>query len=156
MAQAWSPSSVARRLITWCCHALEGFAATPGPCRDLDCRHVHALRCTQDRRRRWPCPARLRLTGRSVRRSREASSGIDMGPVSDCALFAPGLVMVEPLAAPVTATTLILLVIDGVLYSIGVVFHLWRSLPFRKAVWHAIVLAGTACHFGAVTSAVFV
>ena len=66
-----------------------------------------------------------------------------------------GVVMVESLAASVTATTLILLVIGGVLYSIVVVFHLWRSLPFQRAVWHAFVLAGTACHFGAVTSAVF-
>jgi hemolysin III len=49
-----------------------------------------------------------------------------------------------------------LLAAGGVLYSVGVIFHLWRSLPYQNAVWHAFVLAGTGCHFGAVTSAVFV
>ncbi len=67
-----------------------------------------------------------------------------------------GVVMVESLAAAVTSTTLILLATGGALYTVGVVFHLWRSLPFQRAVWHTFVLAGTACHFGAVTSAVFV
>jgi len=47
-----------------------------------------------------------------------------------------------------------LLAAGGLLYSFGVVFHVWRSLPFQNAIWHAFVLAATACHFGAVLGTV--
>src|SRR5438270_5230177 len=30
--------------------------------------------------------------------------------------------------------------VGGVLYSIGVGFHVWRALPFQKAIWHSFVL----------------
>jgi hemolysin III len=66
-----------------------------------------------------------------------------------------GLVVLQPLADALAPTSLILLGIGGVVYSVGVVFHLWRSLPYQNAVWHTFVLVGTGCHFGAVTSAIF-
>jgi hemolysin III len=66
-----------------------------------------------------------------------------------------GVVMLKPLVASVTPATLGLLGIGGVLYTVGVGFHVWRSLPYQKAVWHGFVLAGTGCHFAAVTSAMF-
>lgn len=66
-----------------------------------------------------------------------------------------GVVMVQNLMESVTLLALILLGTGGVLYSVGVIFHLWRSLPYQKAIWHGFVLGGTACHFGAVTSALF-
>lgn len=40
-----------------------------------------------------------------------------------------------------------LLIAGGVAYSIGVVFYLWKRLPFGHAVWHLFVVAGTAFHF---------
>lgn len=42
------------------------------------------------------------------------------------------------------------LVAGGVLYTVGVAFFVWRSLPFGHAVWHVLVLAGSACHFAVV------
>jgi hemolysin III len=39
------------------------------------------------------------------------------------------------------------LVLGGVLYSLGVVFYLRRSLPYNHAIWHVFVLAGTIAHF---------
>jgi len=66
-----------------------------------------------------------------------------------------GVVMFQPLAASVPLGALVLLGLGGGLYSLGVVFHLWTGLPYQTAVWHGFVLAGTACHFGAVTGAVF-
>lgn len=66
-----------------------------------------------------------------------------------------GLATMQPLAASMSSTALALLAIGGVLYSVGVIFHLWRSLPYQNAIWHLFVLAGTACHFGAVTCAIF-
>ncbi|CCB66531.1 hemolysin III family protein [Hyphomicrobium sp. MC1] len=66
-----------------------------------------------------------------------------------------GLVAIHPLAASVTSTVLALLGIGGVLYSVGVIFHVWHSLKYQNAIWHAFVLAATCCHFGAVTTAMF-
>ena len=67
-----------------------------------------------------------------------------------------GIVMIPDLTGTVTLLTLILLGLGGVLYTVGVIFHLWRSLPYHNAIWHAFVLAGTGCHFWAIMSAVFV
>lgn len=47
-----------------------------------------------------------------------------------------------------------LLVSGGVIYSAGVVFHLWRSLRFQNAIWHGFVLAGAICHYCAVLASV--
>lgn len=66
-----------------------------------------------------------------------------------------GIIILQPLAGAVSVTTLLLLGAGGVLYTLGVVFHLWNSLPYQNAIWHLFVLAGTACHFAAVTTAVF-
>jgi len=43
-----------------------------------------------------------------------------------------------------------LLLAGGLAYSGGVVFYLWRSLPFNHAIWHFFVFAGAVCHFIAV------
>lgn len=66
-----------------------------------------------------------------------------------------GLAAFRPLADSVTPTVLALLGIGGVLYSVGVIFHVWRDLRYQNAIWHAFVLAATCCHFGAVTTAMF-
>jgi hemolysin III len=65
------------------------------------------------------------------------------------------LTVIQPLAQSVPMGALVLLGLGGGLYSVGVIFHVWRSLPYQNAIWHLFVLAGTACHFGAVTEAVF-
>ena len=64
------------------------------------------------------------------------------------------LVAFDPLLAAVSAAGLILLLVGGLLYSLGVVFHLWQRLPYQNAIWHACVLAAAACHFTAVLSEV--
>ena len=66
-----------------------------------------------------------------------------------------GLFVWQSLAASISLTTLVLLGIGGVLYTIGVVFHLWQSLPHQNAIWHLFVLVGTGFHFGAVATALF-
>ncbi|WP_248306805.1 hemolysin III family protein [Bosea sp. AAP35] len=48
------------------------------------------------------------------------------------------------------AATLWLLAAGGLLYSLGVIFHVWQSLRFQNAIWHAFVLLASACHYGAV------
>ena len=58
-----------------------------------------------------------------------------------------------PLSAALSPAGLALLVAGGVLYSVGVVFHLWTRLPYHNAVWHGFVLAAAACHYAAVLRA---
>jgi len=58
-----------------------------------------------------------------------------------------GLLLFFPLSRVLEFWGLVWLVLGGVLYSLGVVFFLWRSLPYNHAVWHIFVLAGTISHF---------
>nr|HIL74081.1 hemolysin III family protein [Rhodospirillales bacterium] len=40
-----------------------------------------------------------------------------------------------------------LLIAGGIAYSIGVVFYLWKRIPYGHAVWHLFVIVGSAFHF---------
>jgi hemolysin III len=51
-------------------------------------------------------------------------------------------------------TTLWFLGAGALLYTAGVIFHVWENLRFQNAIWHAFVLAATACHYGAVLTLV--
>jgi hemolysin III len=65
-----------------------------------------------------------------------------------------GIAAYDSVIAMLAPTALWLLAAGGLLYSFGVVFHLWRSLPYQNAIWHGFVLAATACHFGTVLTTV--
>lgn len=39
------------------------------------------------------------------------------------------------------------LIAGGLFYSVGVIFYIWKQLPFNHAIWHLFVLLGTASHF---------
>ncbi len=43
-----------------------------------------------------------------------------------------------------------LLLAGGIAYTGGIGFYLWRSLPYHHAIWHLLVLAGSAMHYVAV------
>jgi len=61
-----------------------------------------------------------------------------------------GVVAARPIVAALDPTVLILLAAGGLLYTVGTAFHLWRSLPFQNAIWHACVLSAAGCHYAAV------
>ena len=46
--------------------------------------------------------------------------------------------------------SLILIGVGGLIYSVGVVFHLWERLPYQNAIWHWLVLGAAACHYVAI------
>lgn len=60
------------------------------------------------------------------------------------------MVAVEPILASMSRSAILLLVIGGVLYSVGVLFHLWERLPYQQAIWHGFVAVAAACHYAAV------
>jgi len=60
------------------------------------------------------------------------------------------LAALEPLMSALPGRVLTLLMGGGVLYTVGVVFHLWERLPYSNAIWHGFVLSAATCHFAAV------
>lgn len=45
---------------------------------------------------------------------------------------------------------LTLIIAGGILYTAGIIFHIWESLKFHNAVWHGFVGVAAACHFAAI------
>jgi len=60
-----------------------------------------------------------------------------------------GVMMYEAIIA-LPVTTLWLLAAGGLLYTLGVTFHLWENLRFQNAIWHSFVVLAAACHYTAV------
>jgi hemolysin III len=61
-----------------------------------------------------------------------------------------GFMLYDAVVAALPAMVLGLVIVGGVLYSLGVVFHAWQRLRFQNAIWHSFVLLGAACHYTAV------
>ncbi|WP_134500363.1 PAQR family membrane homeostasis protein TrhA [Microvirga pakistanensis] len=65
-----------------------------------------------------------------------------------------GVMAYEAVLGALPVSTLWLLAAGGVLYTVGVVFHVWEGLRFQNAIWHAFVLVAAACHYWAVMDCV--
>jgi hemolysin III len=61
---------------------------------------------------------------------------------------------IKPLAAGVRPAALILLVIGGVIYTLGVIVYAVRTLPYRRAIWHGFVLTAACTHYAAILTGV--
>ena len=53
----------------------------------------------------------------------------------------------KPLVDFLEPNGMILLVVGGVLYTVGAIFYVWRGFKFHHAIWHLFVLAGSIMHF---------
>lgn len=49
---------------------------------------------------------------------------------------------------PTAATALI--VGGGLTYTVGVIFYVWKSLKFSRAIWHGFVIAASVCFYIAI------
>jgi hemolysin III len=58
------------------------------------------------------------------------------------------------LVSDVPLPGVILLLIGGALYTLGVPFYIWERLPFRRAIWHCFVLVAAGVHYAAVLTGV--
>ena len=65
-----------------------------------------------------------------------------------------GLIALGPFRAALATSTLSLLAAGGIVYSLGVVFHLWRGLPYHNAIWHGFVLVAAGIHYLAVLTVI--
>jgi hemolysin III len=61
-----------------------------------------------------------------------------------------GMMLYDKVVAALPTMALTLVIADGALYSLGVIFHAWQRLRFQNVIWHCFVLLGAACHYTAV------
>lgn len=61
-----------------------------------------------------------------------------------------GVLVWPTLLSVLGETTLWLILAGGIVYSAGVIFHLWEKLRFQNAIWHGFVMAGAGIHYGAI------
>jgi hemolysin III len=61
-----------------------------------------------------------------------------------------GVIAAEPLLASLDRATLVLLLAGGVVYSVGVIFHLAVRWPYARALWHGSVLIAATIHYAAI------
>jgi hemolysin III len=57
------------------------------------------------------------------------------------------VIAIKPMLAHVPFGGLAWLFGGGAAYTVGVVFYVWKRLPYNHAIWHLFVLTGSACHF---------
>ena len=61
-----------------------------------------------------------------------------------------GIFVFSSLAQSLPPLALWLLPAGGVVYSLGIIFHLWEKLKFQNVLWHVFVVAGACLHLWAV------
>jgi len=61
---------------------------------------------------------------------------------------------IKPCLELIPPHELVWLVAGGLCYTVGTVFYHADRVPYFHAIWHLFVLAGSACHYWAVTSCV--
>ena len=58
------------------------------------------------------------------------------------------IIFINPLIDSIDQTSIVLLVVGGVLYTVGaVIYGLGRKVPYMHSVWHLFCLAGTVFHY---------
>lgn len=66
-----------------------------------------------------------------------------------------GLIAGRGLFAAMPTPVLVLMITGGALYTLGVVFYLWRRLPYHYTIWHVFVLSASFVFYAAVLVFVF-
>lgn len=57
------------------------------------------------------------------------------------------IIALKPLFESMESGGLWLLLAGGLCYSVGVIFYVWKRLPYNHAIWHLFVLAGSILHY---------
>jgi hemolysin III len=60
------------------------------------------------------------------------------------------VIFMRPLLGSLDRLTVVLLVLGGLVYSIGACIHCWRRLLFHDALWHSLVLMAAGLHYAAI------
>ncbi len=65
-----------------------------------------------------------------------------------------GVLIYDQLLQFLPLQVVVLIAAGGIIYSLGVIFHVWERLRFQNAIWHGFVVAGASLHYSAVFLAV--
>ncbi|MEH2920455.1 hemolysin III family protein [Samsonia erythrinae] len=60
------------------------------------------------------------------------------------------LVVIYQMVMRLSAASVTLLAVGGVVYTLGVIFYACKRIPYNHAIWHGFVLGGSVCHFLAI------
>lgn len=60
------------------------------------------------------------------------------------------VIAMKNLVAVLPKTSLLFLVVGGILYTTGTIFYIKRKLPYHHAIWHIFVVGGSVFHFFAI------
>ncbi|MEN8140668.1 MAG: hemolysin III family protein [Thermodesulfobacteriota bacterium] len=60
------------------------------------------------------------------------------------------IIAIRPLFQSLDFRGFVLLVLGGLVYTLGVTFYVWKKLPYSHAIWHLFVLGGSTLHFFAI------
>ncbi len=60
---------------------------------------------------------------------------------------------VRQLIDALPVSTLILVIVGGLFYSVGVLFYRWHSLKYQNAIWHSFVAIAAGCHYAGIAQA---
>ncbi|RCS24949.1 hemolysin III family protein [Phyllobacterium salinisoli] len=61
-----------------------------------------------------------------------------------------GVLVYDAMTTSLSPTVVRLIAAGGIVYSLGVIFHVWERLRFQNAIWHGFVVTGAALHYCAV------
>lgn len=59
-----------------------------------------------------------------------------------------------PAAKGLAMSVVLLMAMGGLIYSAGVLIYLNQKIPYRRAIWHGIVVVGAALHYTAILTGV--
>ena len=57
------------------------------------------------------------------------------------------VIAIKPIIQMVPRGMIIWLFIGGACYLLGIIFYLWKKLPYHHPIWHLFVLGGSISHF---------
>ncbi|MBA8837120.1 hemolysin III family protein [Ochrobactrum sp. RH2CCR150] len=61
-----------------------------------------------------------------------------------------GMMVYDTIVQSLPPTVFWLIAAGGIVYSLGVIFHVWQRLRFQNAIWHGFVVVGAMLHYCAV------
>ncbi len=57
------------------------------------------------------------------------------------------VIAIRPLMLKAPSGLVMWMLIGGACYLLGVIFYVWKKLPWHHPIWHLLVLGGAVCHF---------
>jgi hemolysin III len=61
------------------------------------------------------------------------------------------VLLAGPMRTELPHSSIILLIVGGLLYTVGTLFYAWKKMPFAHGIWHFFVMGGSIAHFFAIT-----